>query len=121
MRLVRAADGYKAPARSEAEACRPKDFEISANNDQSREDRPNPSPLRYASLGLELAAAIVGLTLVGLWFDHHFGTGPVGVLVGAGLGVVGGLYNFIRAALKMNQDGPARRGGQDEFDRRDNR
>ena len=100
MRLVCAADGYKAPARSEAEACRPKDFEISANNDQSREDRPNPSPLRYASLGLELAAAIVGLTLVGLWFDHHFGTGPVGVLVGAGLGVVGGLYNFIRAARR---------------------
>lgn len=52
-------------------------------------------------MGFELAAAIVGLTLLGVWIDYRFKTGPVGVLVGAGIGVTGGLYNFIRAALRM--------------------
>jgi F0F1-type ATP synthase assembly protein I len=58
--------------------------------------------MRYAGLGLELAASIVGLTLAGLWVDYRFSTGPKGVLVGASLGVVGGLYNFIRAALRLS-------------------
>jgi F0F1-type ATP synthase assembly protein I len=67
--------------------------------------------MRFASMGFELAAAIIGLTLVGLWVDYHFHTLPVGVLVGAGLGIVGGLYNFIRAAQKMSRDDAARRDG----------
>ena len=53
-------------------------------------------------MGLELAASIIGLTLAGVWADHHFRSGPVGVLVGAGLGVVGGMYNFIREALQLS-------------------
>jgi F0F1-type ATP synthase assembly protein I len=53
-------------------------------------------------MGFELAASILGLTLLGLWIDHRFQTGPTGVLVGAALGVVGGLYNFIRAALRLS-------------------
>lgn len=63
---------------------------------------------RHAGLGIELAAAVAGLTLAGLWTDYHFKTRPIGVLVGATLGVVGGLYNFIREALRMTRDG----GGQ---------
>jgi len=58
--------------------------------------------LRYAGLGTELAASVIGLTLLGLWVDYRYETGPVGVLVGAGLGIVGGLYNLIRAALRFN-------------------
>jgi F0F1-type ATP synthase assembly protein I len=65
--------------------------------------------MRFTSMGFELAAAIIGLTLVGYWVDHHFQTLPVGVLVGAGLGIVGGLYNFIRAAQRMSRDDAARR------------
>jgi F0F1-type ATP synthase assembly protein I len=52
-------------------------------------------------MGLELAAAIVGLTLVGLWVDHQFGTGRKGVMIGATLGVIGGFYNFLRQALLL--------------------
>jgi len=55
-------------------------------------------------MGLELAAALVGLTLLGLWVDAHFGTRPYALLVGAGIGVVGGLYNLIRQALQMQRD-----------------
>lgn len=59
-------------------------------------------------MGVELAASIVGLTLLGLWIDHRFGTRPVGILVGAGLGIVGGFYNFMRQALLLNQESGAR-------------
>jgi F0F1-type ATP synthase assembly protein I len=55
--------------------------------------------LRFLGLGLELAAAVAGLTLAGVWFDRHFDTAPWGSLVGAGLGLVGGTYNMIREAL----------------------
>jgi F0F1-type ATP synthase assembly protein I len=56
---------------------------------------------RYTSMGLELAAAIIGLTLVGLWVDYKFATGHKGIITGAALGTVGGLYNFIRQALAL--------------------
>lgn len=69
-------------------------------------------------MGFELAAAIVGLTLVGLWVDHEFGTGRKGVIVGATLGVVGGFGNFLRQALLLAQrDGAARK--DDDADHRD--
>ncbi len=75
--------------------------------------------VRYAGMGVELAAGIIGLTLVGLWIDYRWKCGPAGVLIGAGLGIVGGLYNFIRQALALSrselkdQQG-ADRGDQDE-------
>ena len=55
--------------------------------------------MRLANAGFELAAAIGGFTLVGYWVDRHYGTAPRGVLVGALLGLVGGLYNQIKASL----------------------
>jgi F0F1-type ATP synthase assembly protein I len=64
----------------------------------------DPAPrapwLRLANAGFELAAAIGGFVLLGYWVDRHQGTGPWGVLVGALLGLVGGLYNLIRASLR---------------------
>ena len=66
--------------------------------------------VRYAGMGMELAASLIGLTLVGIWVDHKFGTGQVGLIVGATVGVVGGMYNFIRQALAMmKQDEVARK------------
>lgn len=83
---------------------------------------PTTNPYRYASMGLELAAGIVGLTLAGYWVDYHFRTGPWGLIVGAGLGIVGSLYNFIRQALElMRADEAARKkshlGRRDDPDR----
>lgn len=76
---------------------------------ESRSDRQRSVLFRYAGLGVELAAAIVGLTLAGLWIDHKFDSGPTGVLVGAGLGIVGGLYNLIKAAMRLNAELAAKR------------
>ena len=77
-----------------------------------------PGLLRYSGMGLELAAAIVVPTLVGLWVDHEFGTGRKGVIVGATLGIAGGFCNFLRQALLLaKQDGAARK--DDDADHRD--
>jgi F0F1-type ATP synthase assembly protein I len=57
--------------------------------------------VRYSGLGLELGAAIIGLTLAGFWLDHEFGTGKTWTVVGAVIGVVGGMYNFTRQALQL--------------------
>jgi F0F1-type ATP synthase assembly protein I len=64
--------------------------------------------LRLAGVGLEFAAAVAGLSLLGYWIDRHFGTGPWGLLIGAGIGLVGGTYNLIRDALAGPRNG---RGG----------
>jgi F0F1-type ATP synthase assembly protein I len=54
---------------------------------------------RLAGMGIELTGAILAFTALGWWIDHSFETAPWGILVGACLGIVGGLYNLIRVAL----------------------
>ncbi len=44
--------------------------------------------------------SVIGLALLGVWIDKRYGTGPWGVLIGSTVGIVGGLYNLIRASLK---------------------
>ena len=56
--------------------------------------------LRLAGLGIELAASVVGLTLLGLWIDRRWQTAPWGVVICASIGFVGGMYNLIRSARK---------------------
>lgn len=82
-------------------------------------DRPQKASRlwRYSDLGIELAATIAGLTLLGYWIDHKLGTRPKGVLAGAALGIVGGFYNFIRQALLMGKQQEPDENGQDDADR----
>lgn len=54
---------------------------------------------RFANLGFELAAAIGGFALIGYWIGRHYGNPKAGVAVGAVLGIVGGMYNLVRASL----------------------
>lgn len=56
--------------------------------------------LRLAGMGAELAGAVLGFALIGFWIDRYYGTRPWGLVVCAILGLVGGLYNFIRSSLK---------------------
>ena len=55
--------------------------------------------MRFVGLGLEFAAAVAGLTLFGYWIDARLETQPWGLLIGAGVGLVGGMYNMVRVAL----------------------
>jgi F0F1-type ATP synthase assembly protein I len=52
-----------------------------------------------SGIGFELAAAVAGFTLIGYWWDRHFGSRPWGLLTGAALGLIGGTYNLIRQSL----------------------
>ncbi len=81
--------------------------------------RPAPSLWKLAGLGTELAGAVIGLTLLGLWLDRRYGTDPWCTVGGAGIGIVGGLYNMVRQSLlasirRDEGDEPEDRGGHGE-------
>ncbi len=59
----------------------------------------SPEVMRLANIGVELAAAVIGLSLLGYWIDYQLKTGPWGLLICAILGIVGGLYNLVRKAV----------------------
>ena len=56
---------------------------------------------RYAGLGLEIMAGVLLGILVGWWLDGKFGWKPWGLVVGAILGLAGGMYLMIKQALGM--------------------
>ena len=73
-----------------------------------------PGWVRYSGIGLELAGAVAGFTLVGYWVDRHYGTNPWGTLGGVALGLIGGLYNLVKeslAAMRESQAEDALAGG----------
>lgn len=79
-----------------------------------QQGRQNPT-LKLAGLGVGLAGTIIGFTLVGLWIDHRFGTGPWGLVICVVLGCTGGLYNLIRSSLKaLETPGTASRKVEDD-------
>jgi F0F1-type ATP synthase assembly protein I len=79
-------------------------------------DQRFPGWVRYSGLGIELAGAVAGLTLVGYWIDGKFGTSPWGLLGGMAMGLIGGTYNLVKASLAA-----AREAGTDETTVRDGR
>lgn len=59
--------------------------------------------LQLMGIGLELVASVAALTAFGWWVDHRFGTAPWGILIGAGLGLAGGMYSMVRSALEATR------------------
>jgi F0F1-type ATP synthase assembly protein I len=55
-------------------------------------------------MGIEFAGALCGLTLLGYWIDRHYGTGKKGVLILGAIGLIGGMYNFIREAMELTRE-----------------
>jgi F0F1-type ATP synthase assembly protein I len=69
------------------------------------DDKTKPrSGSRAWGIGVELAGAVAGLTLLGYWIDRHYGSHPWGLLIGLALGLVGGMYNLIRESLLASKD-----------------
>ncbi len=66
--------------------------------------KPRRAQIRLAGLGVELAAAVIGLTLLGIWIDRRYDSGPWGVLICSSIGFVGGMYNFVRAAMRAAEE-----------------
>ncbi len=74
--------------------------------------RRRNAPVGLSGLGMELAAAVVGFSLLGYWIDRRFETEPWGILICAFIGIVGGLYNFVLAA-RQAMERTAEGGGMD--------
>ncbi|HEX3273473.1 MAG TPA: AtpZ/AtpI family protein [Gemmatimonadales bacterium] len=70
----------------------------------------DPSPMRYAGLGIQLAVSLVVFVLVGHWLDGKLGTGGILTVVMAFLGFGGTMYSLIRT-LNRNDRGGGRGSG----------
>ena len=70
--------------------------------------------LGLAGLGMELAAAVIGFTLLGLWIDRRWETAPWAVVICASIGFVGGMYNFVLSAQKAARKAASRALGREE-------
>ena len=55
-----------------------------------------PGPLRFAGLGIQLAATIVAGVFIGRWVDRKVGTEGIFAIVGALAGFGATLYFLIR-------------------------
>ncbi len=67
-------------------------------------DRPDANWGKFLGLGMQAAVGIgVGLW-AGDWADGHWKIAPWGTLVGALLGLAGGMYPLLAAALRANRD-----------------
>ena len=59
---------------------------------------------QFLGMGLQVAAgAFVGLW-IGSWLDKRFGWTPKATLIGALLGIAGGMYLLIKEAIRLNKD-----------------
>lgn len=67
---------------------------------QTMARKQEPNPWRYAGVGLELVAVVGVLMGIGYLLDQKFETEPWCMLTGALLGIVGGLYNLVKDALR---------------------
>lgn len=83
--------------------------------------RNRPEWIRHSGIGIEFAAAVGGFAAVGYWIDRTYGSAPWGVIVGAALGLIGGMYNLVKASLKafqdQNSDGNSKDQENDEHDK----
>lgn len=77
---------------------------MQSGDTDERQEATRRVQLRYASLGLEFGAGIAGFVLVGYWIDSGFKTAPVGLITGAVLGCVGGLYVLIRRSIDIQRE-----------------
>ena len=70
-------------------------------------NKQSPAWLRSAGVGFELVASVVGFTLLGYWLERQFEWKPWGVLGGALVGIVGGLYNLVKTGLSAGREAEA--------------
>jgi F0F1-type ATP synthase assembly protein I len=55
----------------------------------------------YLTIGVQLAAAVVIFFFLGDWIDRRYGITPIGKLVGASLGMIGGFIKFFKSVSSL--------------------
>jgi len=68
-----------------------------------------PNSRRLAGIGFELAGAVAGFVLFGYWVGKYYGHAEMGIVIGAVLGLIGGMYNLIRATLAASNEAAFRK------------
>lgn len=66
-------------------------------------DDPKSNPMRFAMVGFELVGVMGVLMYAGYLFDEWQQTDPYGILIGAIVGITGGLYKLILDVNRMNK------------------
>ncbi len=67
------------------------------------EDDDSQSWANYLGLGTQLAVTIVAMVFLGVWLDGKFSTTPVLTIIFSFIGIVGGLYSFIKSTIKSDK------------------
>lgn len=57
----------------------------------------------FLTMGLQLAISVIVFFFIGYWLDGKFGTAPWCTVVGAFVGVAGGLIKFLREAIALGK------------------
>jgi F0F1-type ATP synthase assembly protein I len=68
-----------------------------------RPRRKRRAEMGLAGMGFDLAASVGVATALGWWIDRRYDTAPWGVVVCAAIGIIGGLYNFVKAGLRAQR------------------
>ncbi|MBN1397148.1 MAG: AtpZ/AtpI family protein [Bacteroidetes bacterium] len=58
----------------------------------------------FLTLGFQMAAAVVVFFFLGDWLDNRYGIEPAGKLVGAAIGIIGGLIKFIKSVASITEN-----------------
>jgi F0F1-type ATP synthase assembly protein I len=61
--------------------------------------------LRFAGVGVQYAATVLVMTLLGIWLDDRAGTAPLFLLVFLLLAFVGATWSLIRQVLGPSEQG----------------
>jgi F0F1-type ATP synthase assembly protein I len=80
-------------------------------DDRKRVER---SYLQFAGVGVQFAATILVLTLLGIWLDGRAGTGSLFTVVFLLFGFVGATFSLIRQVLGPTKPGPGPGPGKDQ-------
>jgi F0F1-type ATP synthase assembly protein I len=57
----------------------------------------------YLGLGVQLAATIVIMILIGDWLDKKYQTSPIYVLVFGLFGIFAGMYNLLKSVVSLEK------------------
>ena len=63
----------------------------------------NPDVIKYLGLGTQLAGTVAVMVLLGYWLDSKFDLKPVLTIIFSFLGIIVGMYQFIKTVIKSDK------------------